>query len=199
VHKRNDTYTSKSYLGSGLALKTAIKKYGRKHFTRTTLTEFSCAKNAFLAEAEMVNADFIKRLDTYNMKLGGEGGTGVKHTEETKAKIAAAGKGRVKSEETRAKHSNYKHTEETKAKLSALNKGKVLTEEHIAKMRVAGSLPVIIYGEFHTSIKKAAEFNEMSDATMGRRIKSSNPKWAEWRLATKEEIASFWEAASLEV
>lgn len=50
VHKLADNYRSRNYLGSGLAIKKAIKKYGRKNFTRSTLAEFSCGEDAYKAE-----------------------------------------------------------------------------------------------------------------------------------------------------
>lgn len=37
VHRLQNTSNSRRYLGSGDALKPAIKKYGRENFTRTTL------------------------------------------------------------------------------------------------------------------------------------------------------------------
>lgn len=56
--------------------------------------------------------------------------TGRKHSEETRAKVSAAGMGRVVSEETREKLRNnatgVHHTDETKAKLSYMKKGKKL-------------------------------------------------------------------------
>jgi group I intron endonuclease len=122
VHKVANTKYSRNYLGSGLALKTAIEKYGKKNFTRTTLAEFTCGKSAYEAEAVMVTKEFIDRKDVYNMCLGGWGG-GI-HTPETNAKIIAASIGR-------------KHTPEAKAKMSAAHKGKILTEQHIANIVAA--------------------------------------------------------------
>ena len=59
VHKLSNTSKSKSYLGSGYALGLAIQKYGKENFTRTTLAEFSCAEDAYAAEAEGVSAYVI--------------------------------------------------------------------------------------------------------------------------------------------
>lgn len=65
--------------------------------------------------------------------------TGKKHTAETRAKVAAAGRGRVKSEETREKlrlsNTGKRHTEETKAKIGDIKRGKPLTfsEEELKK------------------------------------------------------------------
>ena len=99
VHKLANTKQSQIYLGSGGAMKRAIEKYGRESFTRVTLAEFSCAEDVYLAEAEMVDEEFAKRLDTYNMRTGGMGGVGYVPTEETRAKMRIIATGRVKSEE----------------------------------------------------------------------------------------------------
>lgn len=62
------------YLGSGSVLLKAIKKYGTKNFTKKILYVFSDAVSMFDKERELVNEDFIRRHDTYNVKLGGSGG-----------------------------------------------------------------------------------------------------------------------------
>lgn len=62
------------YLGSGTVLKRALLKYGRENFKREILFEFSNAEAMFEKEAELVNASFVARADTYNLKIGGFGG-----------------------------------------------------------------------------------------------------------------------------
>jgi hypothetical protein len=62
------------YLGSGKILKKAIKKYDKKNFHKKILYVFPSKEEALLKEIEIVNEEFIKRDDTYNIKLGGEGG-----------------------------------------------------------------------------------------------------------------------------
>lgn len=145
VHKLADTSTSRRYLGSGYALKSAIKLYGRENFIRTSLAEFSCADDAYAAEAEIVNEEFVNRSDTYNMKNGGIGGTGYSHTNEAKEKIRTATKGntnmlgKIHSEETKARMSvsamgsqnslGSTRSPEARAKISVANKGRVRSEE----------------------------------------------------------------------
>ena len=86
VSNNNDKY----YKGSGTALLNAIKQYGSKNFIRETLETFETEKDAFAKEAEVVNEDFVKDRNTYNIKVGGKGGTGQKKSEEHKQKIREA-------------------------------------------------------------------------------------------------------------
>lgn len=52
----------------------AVQKYGPKKFKRITIKEFDNAEDAYSLEAELVNEDFLKRKDVYNIALGGHGG-----------------------------------------------------------------------------------------------------------------------------
>lgn len=62
------------YAGSGKIIKHAIQKYGLENFKKEILYVFPSKQEALLKEREIVNENFIKREDTYNIKLGGEGG-----------------------------------------------------------------------------------------------------------------------------
>lgn len=63
-----------SYLGSGRLFKKALAKYGPAQFERTILVECSSSEEMFRQEAELVNADWVADPQTYNLKVGGEGG-----------------------------------------------------------------------------------------------------------------------------
>lgn len=229
VHKLADTTKSRNYLGSGLALKIAIEKYGKNNFTRTTLDEFACAEDAYLAETNMVNEEFIKRPDTYNMKIGGMGCKGLALTDEHKAKISSSSKGRVHTAEARAKMSasgrgkiiseeqrvkmrlaskgnknclGRVHTPETKAKISASKIGKVHSLKTKTQMSVSTrgaknykSISVIINDVYHESASLAAKSEGLSHTTITNRARSTDPKWAEWRLATDEEKSIYGSSA----
>lgn len=60
-----------SYMGSGGYIKRAIKKYGMTNFEKIVLHQFNSKEEALNKEAEIVNEEFIKRKDTYNIALGG--------------------------------------------------------------------------------------------------------------------------------
>lgn len=92
-----------NYLGSGYILKRAVKKNGRENFKREILFEFNNPDDAKNKERELVNEEFIRRTDTYNLCLGGKGVGlplelnpffGKTHTEETKQKMSDQRTGR---------------------------------------------------------------------------------------------------------
>jgi len=71
-HKTNDI--NDDYMGSGKILNKAIEKYGINNFKKEILFECSNEEEMNQKEAEIVNDEFIKRNDVYNLKIGGEGG-----------------------------------------------------------------------------------------------------------------------------
>ena len=85
VHRTNPDIND-GYIGCGVTRKDkkekikgfpkAVAKYGYKNFKRVTLYEYPDTeegmKLAYQKEAEIVNMDFVKRHDTYNLALGGK-------------------------------------------------------------------------------------------------------------------------------
>lgn len=84
VHKTEDSNVFDGYIGCGVLMqhpssyinpKTlfqfAVKKYGIKNFRRKILKVFDNVDDALKLEAELVDINFIKRTDTYNIALGG--------------------------------------------------------------------------------------------------------------------------------
>lgn len=65
------TYKPSSYLLSQTPFQRAVCKYGPDKFKRTTIKIFDTLEEALKLEAEIVNIEFIKRSDTYNITLGG--------------------------------------------------------------------------------------------------------------------------------
>ena len=85
VHKTKDPTIFDGYIGCGVYItqpytyknpKThfqyAVKKYGVQNFIRQTIQIFDDATSAYDLEYRIVNEDFLKREDVYNMILGGE-------------------------------------------------------------------------------------------------------------------------------
>lgn len=62
------------YMGSGSIIATAVKKHGKENFTKTVLEMFDNPESMYAKEMEIVTYEFLKRSDTYNIKLGGLGG-----------------------------------------------------------------------------------------------------------------------------
>lgn len=62
------------YLGSGLYLGHAIKKYGRDKFIRKILYQFDNEIDMNLKEIEIVTLDVVSDEMYYNIALGGQGG-----------------------------------------------------------------------------------------------------------------------------
>lgn len=66
-----DIFRPATYLHPNTPFKYAVKKYGTSAFIRTTIQIFDSEDDAYKLEAELVNEQFIKREDTYNLILGG--------------------------------------------------------------------------------------------------------------------------------
>lgn len=154
------------YMGSGIALKNAISKYGIKNFKKDILRICSTEDEAYAYEdmyTLQVNA--WSNENYYNLKQGGKGGrtlisesTRIKlkkpKTEEHRRKIGNAHKGKLVSEATREKfrvlfREKYKgdgnpfyrktHSLETIEKIKKANIGRVQSEEERMKKRIAST------------------------------------------------------------
>lgn len=91
-----------SYMGSGIAIVKAIKKYGKENFKKEILAECNNQEMMLDLERKIVNNEFVKNQNTYNMVRGGNYDT---RTDRTKPEISKKLKGRIFSEETRKKMS----------------------------------------------------------------------------------------------
>jgi hypothetical protein len=137
IGKHKTKNPNDAYLGSGVAIKNAIKMHGKHNFNKEVLFIFDSEKEMDDKERELVNEIFISTEKTYNMGVGGEGGAhflGRKHSEETKQKIKEKRKLQIITEETRKKigEANKKRiiTQETKDKLSNSQKTRWENEEN---------------------------------------------------------------------
>ncbi|HPI81720.1 MAG TPA: NUMOD3 domain-containing DNA-binding protein [Candidatus Paceibacterota bacterium] len=136
-----------SYMGSGIAIKKAMEKYGEKNFKKEIL-EY-CNRGNW-REREIY---WIEKLDTYNngynLTKGGDGLLGFSHNEKTKTKLSNLHSGKKLSIDHKQKIGNslkgnknlggwnksIKWDEEVKNKISRSNKGKKHTEDSKRKMR----------------------------------------------------------------
>jgi len=147
-----DEKNSPEYLGSGIVLKTAIKKYGTENFKKEILEE--CTDKKELNEREKY---WIATLSAttlgYNIALGGEGG-------DTYSKNPKLGEIKKKLSGNRNHFFNKTHSDESKAKMSksqsgrkAWNKGltNIHSDETKAKMSIARTL---LTGESATNFVK---------------------------------------------
>ena len=71
VGKHSTTNLNDGYMGSGSILKDAIAKYGLDNFEMTTQIMCESEEAAYQLESDIVDIEFIKRADTYNIVTGG--------------------------------------------------------------------------------------------------------------------------------
>ena len=64
-------YRPATYMNPKTHFQSAVKKYGIKAFIRTTLKVFDNEEDAYKMEEEIVNEEFLKRPDVYNLAKGG--------------------------------------------------------------------------------------------------------------------------------
>ena len=114
----------KSYLGSGVALKNAIKKYGKDNFKREIIIEAETAKELNQLEYELsIEYDVVNSDDWYNLCYGGGATNGYVFSEESKQKMSEKAKDRFAGEKNPMYGVHRKHTEEEKQHLHDINSG----------------------------------------------------------------------------
>jgi len=128
-HQTKNPYDN--YYGSGLALLKAIKKYGKNKFIKKILFIFDSEEEMNKKEKEIINEDFIKLSNVYNMGLGGEGGPqfkGRKHSIKTKKILSEKNKGTPLPEQAikkiKEKWKAGAYTDERNKKISDALKGR---------------------------------------------------------------------------
>lgn len=87
------------YIGSGHALKQAIKKYGFENFDKIIICNFNSRKEASEYERQIVTEDLVYDPTCYNMKLGGLNGFVPNISDETRKKMSNSHKGLPKSDQ----------------------------------------------------------------------------------------------------
>lgn len=131
-----------NYLGSGLILKQAINKYGRKNFKREIL-ESGITSQKVLDEREIFwidHFDAVNSPNAYNIATGGLGGAGIEpyeRTEDIRKSISEANKNKVNVVDNDG--NSFKVSKDDPRWLSgeliAQSKGRLNTEEQKEKNR----------------------------------------------------------------
>jgi predicted HicB family RNase H-like nuclease len=143
------------YLGSGLFILRAIKKYGRENFKREVLFSFTDPNEAFRKESELV----VVGHQSYNLSPGGLGGVGKKLTPEHRRKISEGCKNpsletrRRIGESAKARYSEedlkrlleaskrYTKSDENRKRISKMWTGRTHSEETKRKISEAKTNP----------------------------------------------------------
>ena len=131
--------TTDGYIGSGVRFRRIFDNTPIDQWTRET-TVLETRDHAESLEARLVTLETLADPLCLNLMTGGGScGLGMVLTDETKAKMSAAGKGRTMSAEAKAKMSAAKKnpSAETRAKMSAASKGRTMSAEAKAKISAA--------------------------------------------------------------
>ena len=149
IGKHSTDNLDDGYMGSGILICKAEKKYGLENFTKEYLSFCDTEEKLNWFEKFYIKK-FNARQVGYNLTDGGDGILGRKHTEETRKKMSESQKanyikenhpnfGKHLSEETKEKLGEAKkdkpRSEETKQKISDAMKGKHHSEDTKQKMR----------------------------------------------------------------
>lgn len=160
-----------SYLGSGILLKKAIKKYGKENFKREILYISKNEKENNLKEKEFIKAfNAVEDENFYNIAAGGEGGDifhllPLEKQKELKEKISLKYSG--KGNPMYGKH----HSEDTKHKLKSIDKSYTKTKKFRKKMsEVTKGEKNGMYGKKHSEISK----QKMSNSKKGKKLGKDN-------------------------
>ena len=168
VHSSDIKPEEDPYLGSGNLLIKAIKKYGKHNFKREICAYFDNYEAAFLMEKEVVNEEWIRSPDTYNIALGGYGGY-ISDEAQIKKSKSMTGKKR---------QTNYTATKSHRDNLSkALSGqgngmyGKKHSTESKDKMSASASLRTGKYNSMYGKKHSAESKNKMSQSRKGKPFK----------------------------
>ena len=172
----NGSWKDDPYMGSGQILKRKIKAHPEYTWTKEVLLLLDSIEEALEYEAVVIGNKFKGGEDwdglCLNLTAGGLGSRGCSPSEETRAKLSRAGKGKKKpplTEEARINMSTAQkgktHSEETRAKMSEAHKGKSLSEEHRSKIGEAAkgnqrALGVVRSEETRAKMSEAQKGNQ---------------------------------------
>jgi hypothetical protein len=171
------------YLGSGKLLLEAILKYGFDSFQRSILYEAKTIAELYEAEARFVNAEWVADPNTYNLKIGGEGGwdyinkKGLRWNEEKKRLHSIEMKKKRLSGDWGPKGlpmlgKRFSHSEEAKKKISENSSSRLQADEIEKRLKDL----IIVNFPKRGSIKKLSELWKVSHTQVRRFIKEHTSK-----------------------
>jgi len=190
------------YLGSGMVIKEAIKKYGKTNFSKEIIVDYPTRREASNHEKMVVTFELIELEECYNLRTGGDNEYTFKHSSDTKIRISQSTKGKKLSDETKLKigeaskqrrcseqtrirlsegNKGKKRSEEFRKNVSSVHKGRRNSEDVKRKMSKAKYVKCIIDDVVYNSRLEAGELLKVHYITVIRRIKSENSKWINWK------------------
>ena len=174
------------YLGSGLRIKSSIKKYGEDAFEREVLKYFDNKKDAYSYENEIVTSETLKDTYCMNIKEGGIGGYGMsgeKNGMYRNGHLISGEKhpmfGKKHSDESRKKmtdnHARFmlgkKHSKETTQKMrdnhSKCALGKVWINDGVISRRIDKGVAIPVGWSLGRGLSEESK-RKIGDASKGR-------------------------------
>jgi len=133
LHKTNNI--KDSYMGSGIAISAAIRKYGKENFIKHILYVFDNLEDASVKEKELVTEELLSNPLCYNLKTGGI--DSCIYSQETRQKISEIKKEQYKNDpllrEKAKTMKGRRHSDQTKEKMSKSRTGRKISKESIEK------------------------------------------------------------------
>jgi hypothetical protein len=187
-----------SYLGSGKRLSRSVKKHGRENHKREIIESFNDRLSLIAREKEIITSELIKNPLCMNLILGGAALHRPATSEETRAKLSKAGKGRLHTELHKArmsaalkgrKHSpeeienhrkamiGFKWSEEALANRKAGQRQSKKFQEHLSKIKRA----VIIHDIEYQDVRSASIALGISSSTLEKRCSSKSLSFTNFR------------------
>lgn len=130
IGKHQTDNPNDDYYGSGKAIKEAIKKYGKENFIKEILYIFDTEEEMNVKERKLITEEFIKREDTYNLGIGGEGGPHFKGKTHSNQSI----------QKMRESRKDFVMPDNARKKISEANANRVITDETKKKLSIAASI-----------------------------------------------------------
>jgi group I intron endonuclease len=131
-HSTNDLncYTTKIYFGSGIAIKEAIKKYGKQNFKKDILEFFDTKENAFNSQEKYIKLYKTHvSQDGYNISWKGGHQTNESVSDETRNKMKKSHIGKKQSAETIDKRvKKITGKKRTKEQLKTMSEAQKITQ-----------------------------------------------------------------------